>query len=147
MDIRPSLQLFFMSFLFILGVGVGIILFEVRDQYFQKDTNVVSQNSSSDTNVLGSADIKNVPPSIANIPPSGVIVGQMYDFSFKIVDPDSSIDSIVYTYKSMPRFLFNDGGKLFGSPSKSDVGTHKVEVSISDGIDITDFEFFIVVYE
>lgn len=77
---------------------------------------------------------KNTPPSISGSAPTTVAAGSPYNFQPSVTDPDK--DALTFSISSKPRWASFDSrtGRLYGTPTSSDVGTHEeIVISVSDG--------------
>ncbi len=76
----------------------------------------------------------NVAPQIAGSPATEVAVGQAFNFTPSATDADG--DSLTFSIDSKPGWASFDAntGRLWGTPTNADVGSHEqIVISVSDG--------------
>lgn len=81
---------------------------------------------------------ENVAPSLAGTPTSVVAVGETFSFQANAQDPDA--DPLSFTITSKPSWASFDPatGRLWGTPTTADVGSHEnIVISVSDGTTAT----------
>ena len=84
-------------------------------------------------------------PSIQNIPPSSVYVGQSYIYDLAVIDSDTHYANITLEIVEGPKWLVTNGLSLIGTPSMTDIGDHKVVIKLNDGKNSVFNTFYIVV--
>ena len=88
-------------------------------------------------NVKGQGSVNppgNKAPVISGDPDARVIVGNKW--FLKVVATDGDGDPLTYSIRNKPSWMtfWNNNGRLFGTPSSSDVGIHdKITIEVSDG--------------
>ncbi|MFD2166633.1 family 16 glycosylhydrolase [Thalassotalea euphylliae] len=104
---------------------------------------VVSGCGGSDGSSSNVSD--NIAPKINSVPITDLAVGTAYTYQLDVNDSDG--DTLSYQATVLPSWLsFNaETGELSGTPSQSDVGSHQVSISISDGTVTVEHEFTVVV--
>lgn len=84
-------------------------------------------------------------PTIQNIPPTRVIVGQGYLYDLAVIDSDTHFTDIKLNISEGPNWLVANGLSLLGNPSLVDVGEHKVTLELFDGVNKVYKTFYILV--
>jgi hypothetical protein len=80
--------------------------------------------------------LPNQPPEINGTPTTQVVVGNAYDFTPSVSDPDG--DTLSFSIVGKPEWAnFNSNtGRLWGTPAAGDEGTYTgIRISVSDGSD------------
>ncbi|MEA3560091.1 MAG: NosD domain-containing protein [Candidatus Thermoplasmatota archaeon] len=78
----------------------------------------------------------NDPPLILTEKKSFCLQGDLYNLSLTAVDPDPTNDSMIWSFSTNASFLQMDclTGMVTGVPSNDDVGTWRVDITLSDGL-------------
>ncbi len=119
-------KVFFGVLVFILAFAVPVTVYSI-----------VSNSSDFDSRdqAADSADSENesIRPQVISVPLTSVSVGVEYSYQVVAVDEDS--DVLEYRVKQHPSWMTWDEVlmTLEGVPGEGDVGTHTVEVVVSDG--------------
>lgn len=83
-------------------------------------------------------------PRIVSVPSTEVVVGESYSYRVRASDDDSDALSLEFRVTHMPSWLKWDGQltSFDGAPTSDDIGSHRVEVTVSDGtwVDTQTFE-------
>lgn len=87
----------------------------------------------------------NSKPVVTSSAPTAATVGAGYTYTINATDPDG--DSLTYSASVKPSWLsFNTGTRaLSGTPTTTNIGTHAVTLSVTDGKDTVNQQFSIVV--
>jgi parallel beta-helix repeat protein len=85
---------------------------------------------------------KNQPPMITTINVMVASVGKYYSVNYTATDPNTPQQNLTWSMSTNASWLsFSSNQELYGTPTKSDVGSYWVNISVSDGklIDFTNF--------
>jgi hypothetical protein len=122
-------------FLFLLFGSAGLYLaYTVKQKADQK----------AEKEVEGVQDFSSA-PAVTNVPPIEAVVGQEYRYDLTVVDQDTFSGDLLLTITDGPSWLFKTGLAMYGTPSDSDLGTHNVSFTLSDGENTVSESFYIVV--
>ncbi len=88
----------------------------------------------SDKNTTGVVERSNTAPTISGTPVLSVKQGEAFQFTPTSVDADN--DDLAFSIRNKPEWMSFDpkSGKLFGTPTKDDVGFYaEIKISVTDG--------------
>jgi hypothetical protein len=122
-------------FLFTLLGSSGLYLASSLKQTQQKDV---------EPEVEGTQDFSSA-PEIINVAPIEAIVGQGYRYDVAVVDEDTLGTDLILQLTDAPIWISHTGLAIFGTPTESDLGTHSVTFTITDGENTVTEQFYIVV--
>jgi len=126
------------SFILVLIlVTVGIVFSVINSNKAKQEENEV---------VMGQSDISGV-PYITSLPPVVGYVEIEYVYDVKYSDSDSKGEDIKVALESAPAWLSVEGMHIYGIPSAGNIGQTKFNVRISDGINSSIQENYILVQE
>ena len=125
---------FSIGLVFIL-VTVGIVFSIINNNNAKQEENDV---------VTGQTDLSKV-PYITSLPPAIGYVGLQYTYDIKYSDSDSKIEDIVVTSESIPQWMDIEGLRIYGIPPVGSNGQYKFNVRISDGVNSTVQENYILI--
>jgi hypothetical protein len=84
-------------------------------------------------------------PQITNVAPVEAQVGIEYRYDLAVVDQDTFSGDLLLTVIDGPAWLFKSSLSMYGTPTETDIGTHDVVFTLSDGENTITEEFYIVV--
>lgn len=116
-------------------VTVGIVFSIINNNKAKQEKNDV---------VMGQSDISGV-PYITSIPPLVGYIGTEYVYDIKYSDSDSQASSITATLENAPVWLNIEGLHIYGIPPMGSMGQYKFNVKISDGVNSSIQENYILV--
>lgn len=87
----------------------------------------------------------NLPPSFVTLPPTQVNIGEEVEYIVRVSDQDTDEAELELILYESPSWIGMAGGILFGQPGIDDLGSHKIDISVSDGDNTVHQEFYIVV--
>jgi len=123
--------------LVLILVTVGIVFSIINNNKAKQEKNDV---------VMGQSDISGV-PYIISLPPVVAYVGIEYVYDVKYSDSDSKVGDIKVTLENAPAWLSIEGLRIFGIPTVGNIGQSKFNVRISDGVNSSIQENYILVQE
>lgn len=121
--------------LVLILVTVGIV--------FSVINNNKTKNEKNDV-VMGQSDISGV-PYITSVPPLVGYIGTEYVYDVKYSDSDSKAEEVSVTLENAPSWLSVEDLHIFGIPPVGSVGQYKFNVKISDGVNSSIQENYILV--
>lgn len=85
-------------------------------------------------------------PKLVNVPPGYAEVGMLFEFNMIISDPDTEESDLILELVEGPDWISLDDHSLTGVPSEPST-PEKVVISISDGDNVVEEEFYVVAVE
>ncbi len=122
--------------LVLILVTVGIVFSVINNKAKQGKNDVV----------MGQSDISGV-PYITSVPPLVGYIGTEYVYDVKYSDSDSKGEDVKVSLENAPAWLSVEGLHIFGTPPDGSVGQYKFNVKISDGVNSSIQENYILVQE
>ncbi|KGJ97234.1 putative Ig domain-containing protein, partial [Thalassotalea sp. ND16A] len=101
--------------------------------------------SQSFSIVVEAAPIVNSAPVFTSTAITTSVEGSLYSYTLMAIDDNG--DSLTFSADSLPSWLTLTGNVLSGTPIDSDVGSHAVTVSVSDGQDSVSQSFTVTVVD
>ncbi len=138
-----------------MNIKARVIAFIVLFSIFST-SGIYMANMYRDINVANSEDAKravagvvdvNEIPKIINVEPSVAYVGSEYEYTLRVSDSDSSVTDLSLSIISSPLWMKVERLTLFGTPTSTDVGTHKVVLQLTDGVNIVEKSFYLIVQD
>lgn len=123
--------------LVLILVTVGIVFSVINNKKAKQEKNDV---------VMGQSDISGV-PYITSIPPLVGYIGTEYVYDIRYSDSDSKSEDIRVSLDNAPIWLSVEGLHIFGIPPVGSVGQYKFNVKISDGVNSSIQENYILVQD
>ena len=104
----------------------------------------ISSLRKSEEEVLGTSIsvVQGCTPYITNLIPNEALVGEEYYFFPTIVGCSSKVDISI---QGIEWLRVINGEYIFGIPTKLDIGTHRVEIKVSSGVNSSTYIDYIVV--
>ncbi len=125
------------SVLIVLVFVIVGIIFAIKNNNTKPEENNV---------VLGETDMA-LAPYITSVPPVIGYIGEEYVYDIKYSDRDSKQESIIVTLLDAPWWLSVQNLHVFGTPPVGSSGQYKLNVKISDGVNSSVQENYILIQE
>jgi len=129
---RISKTIFFISFLLVISIAVGVVI-------LKEDKSVDPRSSAEEQD-----NIEGI-PNIITVPPQSIQIGEEYFYNVKVVDADSDLVELDLELIEGPDWLVKEGFILSGTPEEEELGQHKVVIRVSDEETYEEQAFYIVV--
>jgi len=123
--------------LVLILVSVGIVFSIINNNKAKQDENDA---------IMGQTDLSSV-PYITSLPPVTGYVGVQYTYDMKYSDSDSELSSITTSLVNAPDWLLIEGLRVYGIPPIGSNGQHRFDVRISDGVNSSVQENYILVQD
>lgn len=119
------------------GNDGDIILVKAWSGLYSSEITVILNGAMSNVNLYLKTEISNVPPVITSIPITNAIQDQLYVYDVEAYDENG--DSLSYGLNNAPNGMSinSTSGLITWIPSSAQVGNHSVEISVSDGKNVT----------
>ena len=132
-------KLGFAVLVFIIAFAVPVTVYTLMKEEEDLDT----RDRAADSTVESGNSSQ---PEFASIPITEASIGQPYSYKVRAVDDDG--DELELRVRQLPEWLVwdEDLGVISGTPSESDAGSHRVEISVSDGKWVQTQTFDVVVH-
>lgn len=128
----------FALLIFLLAFAVPVAVYTVVTRGDDLD----NRNQAADS---AEVDSNHFEPEFTSVPITEADVGAVYSYKVHVTDDDG--DELELRVRQIPDWLTwdVDQGIIAGTPEEGDVGTHRVEISVSDGKQVRTQTFDVVV--